>query len=139
MTLKEFLAARKKDRGPHARIGEYTAAVERLMARLKGLLAGLDGLALEDWLPLLKEQGIFYNAPALTLMVDDDQITVEPVGAYVIDSKGRVRMSCGVKEVHLDWAGANDDWTFRWVNPRATDAAPFTDQAVEEIVQGLLS
>lgn len=140
MTLKDFLANRKKGESPHEHTKAYALAVERLMVRLKKILSPFDAFTVEEWLPLLKEHGVTYNAPALTLSVDNDQITIEPVGAYaMVGSKGRVRMFCGMREVHLDWAGVDDDWTFRWVNPQEKVPSPFTDEVVEEIVQGLLS
>ncbi len=140
MTLKEFLEARKKSGStPGDRLQAYADAVGRLMTRIKGVVTPFPQLTIEEWLPLLKERGVTYNAPALTVVLEDDQITIEPVGTEVVGSKGRVRMACGVREVHLDWAGTGDDWTFRWVNPRTTEAAPLTDGAIEEIVQGLLA
>jgi hypothetical protein len=144
MALKEFLAERKqRAHTPGERTGAYAAAVSRLIARFKAILSPFKNqLTLEEWLPLLKEVDHGappYNAPALTVIFDDDQITIEPVGYYVINSKGRVQVTCGVREVHLDWAGSGDDWAYRWVNPRTTNASPLTDAAVEEIVQGMLA
>lgn len=140
MTLKEFLANRPKGAdGATARTRRYAEAVERLMDRLTKRLTPYEQLSVEQWLPLLKEHGVSYNAPAITVLYGDEQVTIEPVGTYLINSKGRVRMTNGVREVHLDWDGTTDDWTYRWVNPRVTTAEPLSDVAVEEIVQGLLA
>lgn len=108
------------------------------MARFSEVLRPYDALEIEEWLPLLNEHAIPYNAPALTVSFRDDQITIEPKGAFVMDSEGRVAMSRGVREVHLDWAGG-DEWTWRWVTPRTTTPEPLTNQAIEELVQGLLA
>lgn len=142
MTLREFLDERQRDShgaAEHRRkIEMYTAAVKTLMGRFRDVLRPYDALEIEEWTPLLKEHAIPYNAPALTVGFRDDQISIQPTGAFVVDSEGRVAMSRGVREVHLDWAGG-DAWTFRWVTPRTTTPAPLTDQAIEDLVQGLLA
>ncbi|XYH98878.1 hypothetical protein ACMHYB_03695 [Sorangium sp. So ce1128] len=142
MTLREFLEERQRDsRGAaehRRRIDDYSAAVKRLMGRISDVLRPYDALEIEEWLPLLNEHAVPYNAPALTVSFQEDQITIEPKGAFVVDSEGRVAMSRGVREVHLDWAGG-DDWTFRWVTPRTTTPQALTNQAIEDLVQGLLA
>jgi hypothetical protein len=142
MTLREFLEERQRDSSGAAeqrrRIDAYRAAVKSFMDRIRGVLRPYDALVIEEWSPLLHEHGVPYNAPALTVSFRDDQITVEPKGAFVMDAEGRVAMSRGVREVHLDWAGG-DAWTYRWVTPRTSVPAPLTDQAIEDLVQGLLA
>lgn len=144
MTLREFLVERAGDsRGPaedRLRIREYSDAVKNLIKRFRDFLTPYKtlGLELEDWMPLLKERWIPYNAPALTVRFRDDEIVVEPKGTFVVDGQGRVSMTCGMREVHLDWLG-DDNWTFRWVLPRTTKAQPLSDQDIEDIVLGLLS
>lgn len=142
MTLREFLEQRQHDGHDAAerrhRIEAYSAAVTKLMGRFREVLRPYDALVIDEWLPLLKEHAIPYNAPALTVSFRDDQIDIEPKGAFVVDAAGRVAMSRGIREVHLDWAGG-DEWTFRWVTPRTTIPEPLTNQAIEELVQGLLA
>jgi hypothetical protein len=142
MTLRDFLQERQHDsRGgaeQRRRIEAYSAAVKTLMGRFKEVLRPYDALQVEEWLPLLKEHAVPYNAPALTISFGDEQIDIQPKGALVMDSEGRVAMTRGVREVHLDWAGS-DDWTFRWVTPRTSTPERLTDQAIEDLVQGLLA
>ncbi len=142
MTLREFLEERQRDSSGAAeqrrRIDAYRAAVKSLMDRFRKALSPYDALQVEEWLPLLHEHAIPYNAPALTVSFREDQIAVEPKGAFVVDSLGRVAMSRGIREVHLDWGGG-DAWTYRWVTPRTTIAEPLTDAAIEDLVQGLLA
>ncbi len=144
MTLREFLVERSSDsRGPaedRLRIREYSDAVTKLTKRIRDFLIPYKalGLEIEEWVPLIKERWIPYNAPALTVRFRDDEIVIEPKGTFVVNGLGRVSMTRGMREVHLDWLG-DDNWTFRWVLPRTTKATPFTDQDIEDIVLGLLS
>lgn len=142
MTLREFLTDRARDTagpaGDRLKIREYSDAVKSLMKRFRDVLSPYEALEIVEWLPLLKERSIPYNAPALTVNFRDDQITIEPKGAFVLDSAGRVSMTRGMREVHIDWAGGND-WVFRWVLPRTTNKEPLTNEAIEDLVQGLLA
>jgi hypothetical protein len=110
MTLRDFLQERQHDSQGGAeqrrKIEAYSIAVKRLMGRFREVLRPYDALAVEEWLPLLKEHAVPYNAPALTISFGDDQIDIQPKGAFVMDSEGRVAMTRGVREVHLDWPGA---------------------------------
>jgi len=142
MTLREFLEERQRDSHGAAehrqKIEAYRSAVKRLIDRFSEVLRPYDALDVEEWLPLLTEHSVPYNAPGLTVSFREDQITIQPMGAFVVDSEGRVAMSRGVREAHLDWAGG-DEWTWRWVTPRTTTPQPLTNQAIEDLVQGLLA
>jgi hypothetical protein len=142
MTLREFLQQRKQDsNGPAAdrrRIEEYREAVKNLVKRFRDVLGPYEALEIEEWSSLLKEHSIPYNAPALTISFQDEQITIEPKGRFVIDADGRVSMTRGAREIYLDWAG-REQWVFRWVLPRGTKAQPLTNQSIEELVQELLA
>jgi hypothetical protein len=142
MTLREFLAERARDTaGPAAdrmKILEYSDAVTSLMKRFRNVLGPYESLEIQEWSRLLKEHAIPYDAPALTIRFRDDEIFVEPTAAFPVNSEGRVAMTRGMRQVHLDWAG-NDDWTYRWVLPRETEAKPLTETSIEELVIGLLA
>lgn len=142
MTLREFLKERSRDTGQAAedrqKIREYSEAVRSLIQRIRQVLSPYELLEIEEWEPLLKERWIPYNAPALTVRFRADEIIIEPKGAFVVEGKGRIAMTQGIRKVHLDWL-EDDKWAFRWVLPRETEPMPLTDTAIENLVMGLLA
>jgi hypothetical protein len=143
--LSQFLREKKGQlelgRQPREIIKIWTTAVERLLVRIRSILEPYtaEGLTMQQWLPLLKEQGVPYNISALTIHFLDYQITVDPKAAPSNGDPGRIEMSCGAKIVWLLWAGG-DNWSYKWEYPAYADGPrQLTDQAIEQLVQELLA
>jgi hypothetical protein len=137
--LKEKAAQLDPNRKPQEIIEEWRSAVERLQARIRSVLAPYsDNLKIEEWVPLLDEGGIRYNAVALTISFFDYQITVLPKKAPV-RGPGRVEVSCGAKVLWLIWNNG-DEWSYKWEYPPPAEGPQrLTDEAIEQLVQNLLS
>jgi hypothetical protein len=142
--LGPFLREKKKlvaaSERPRELIADWTAAIEHLEARIRAVLQPYEaeGLSIEEWMTLQKDQGIAYSVPALTVHFLDYQILVQPKAAPV-SGPGRVEMSCGPKVVWLLWAG-EDHWSYKWEYPLYQDGPQqLTDGAIEQLVQELLA
>jgi hypothetical protein len=143
MSLKDFLEQRSREpaqgESVHAAIAGYKAAETALVERLVDRLKPYPQLELEKTGAGLMEQAIFYNVLELVIGFRDAQIAVEPRGALLPDSRGRVAMACGAKLVLLDWQGG-EDWTYWWSSPeRGEPRKPLTDEAIDTIVEELLA
>lgn len=145
MSLKDFLEQRSRDpshaESVHAAIAGYKAAEAALIQRLMDRLGQYPQLELDRRGTGLKEQAIHYTVFELLIRFGDVQIAVEPKGAFLPDSRGRVTMACGAKLVLLDWQG-DDAWTYWWSIPQRALGAlpqPLTDAAIEALVEELLA
>ena len=72
VTLAEFLKHRRERPASaadiHGHIGLFRTAVERLAARIRDVLRPYEELEIEERSVLLKEEGVPYGAPALTIV-----------------------------------------------------------------------
>jgi hypothetical protein len=95
MTFEEFLETKAKQeqhKERRQRRGEWIAAVERLMAQLRGWLAESDPGKVLDVVPMEIEKvepelGL-YKVPSLKISLGDSAVLVVPVGRNVVGKVG---------------------------------------------------
>jgi len=132
MTLKEFLDTRIQSAALDR--DDWLERLRELLSDIRCWLSDYPQLQLEDWVVLLIDgDGTRFNAPALTILFQDAQITVQPKGAG-----GRVEMSCGARTVYLEYRQGHG-WGYFW--EEQSEAIKPLDKTVfaDEVVQGLLA
>ena len=143
MSLKAFLEQRSQTPGYsesiRSTIESWKQATYRLLGRIEQQLEPYPQLDLQRRWVSLTEHSVRYGMERLEISFAEASIAVEPKGAFVPDSRGRVAMSCGAKLVLLDWV-QRDEWTYRWSIPRRDDPPqPLTDAAIESLIEELLA